>query len=174
MISCDTADAARPWYIPAMYAAGRERMTSWRGWRPITRRAMGLCLLTLVMGGCSERARSSRSTTDPWWRAGPPDELPRMLNTAPPFEYPVSQYLRRLQGNVTLRLFVDATGVVIQDSTRVEVPSGIPAFDSAALAGATQLRFRPALRKGVPIAVAMLYPVHFRYPDGPPTPPDAP
>ena len=97
-----------------------------------------------------------------------------MLNAALPFEYPVAQYLRRLQGNVTLRLFVDATGVVIQDSTRVEVPSGIPAFDSAALAGATQLRFRPALRKGVPIAVAMLYPVHFRYPDGPPTPPDAP
>jgi protein TonB len=88
-----------------------------------------------------------------------------MLNETLPFQYPVAQYLNRLQGNVTLRLFVDSAGVVVTDSTRIEHPSGIAAFDSAALAGVASLRFRPARRRGTPIAVAMLFPVHFRHPE---------
>ncbi len=96
-----------------------------------------------------------------------------MLNESLPFQYPVAQYLRRMQGNVTLRLFVDAAGQVIDDSTRIERPSGVTAFDSAALAGAAQLRFRPARRRGAAIAVAMLFPVHFRHPELPTLPGDS-
>ena len=88
-----------------------------------------------------------------------------MLNESLPFQYPVAQFLKRIQGNVTLRLFVDSSGSVVTDSTRIERPSGIAAFDSAALAGVASLRFRPARRRGAPIAVAMLFPVHFRHPE---------
>jgi TonB family protein len=132
----------------------------------------GLCFLTLLMMGCSERGRGLRSV-DAWWQGGPPDDPPRVLNASMPFQYPVQQYLRRVQGNVTLRLFVDSAGQVVSDSTRIEAPSGVAAFDSAALAGADKLRFRPARRHGVAIPVAMLFPVHFRHPEGPRLPGDS-
>ena len=88
-----------------------------------------------------------------------------MLNESLPFQYPVAQYLSRTQGNVTLRLFVDSAGLVVTDSTKIERASGVAALDSAALAGAAALRFRPARRRGMPIAVAMHFPVHCRHPE---------
>src|SRR5204862_5475456 len=61
-----------------------------------------------------------------------------------------------------LRLFVDATGKLVPESTRVAEPSGYPALDSAALAGSATLRFAPAKRHGVAVATAFLQPVEFR------------
>src|SRR5207247_10695513 len=92
------------------------------------------------------------------------------------------------EGDVTLRLFVDSTGKLLPESTRVAEPSGYPALDSAALAGATGLRFAPAKRHGVPVGTAFLQPVEFRQvgttrtgrggtvtlPPPPPPPPGAP
>ncbi|MFY7922067.1 MAG: energy transducer TonB [Gemmatimonas sp.] len=95
-----------------------------------------------------------------------PDERPRLLNAEVPFRYPVSLYLQRVQGNVTLRLFVDADGRVVTDSTRIVESSGHREFDAAALAGARMLSFRPARRGDTPVPVALLYPVHFRLPPG--------
>lgn len=153
-----------------MYDEVSRLPVSWRGWRVRRRRSIGLLMLTLVTTlvtpGCSERNRSARAATESWWQRGQPDEPPRMLNTVLPFQYPVAQYLRRMQGNVTLRLFVDEDGRLVTDSTRIEQPSGISAFDSAALAGARELRFRPARRRGTAVPVAMLFPVHFRHPEG--------
>jgi TonB family protein len=125
---------------------------------------VGCWLATVIAAGCSERSRPLRPL-DAWWQGGAPDDPPQILNATLPFEYPVAQYLRRMQGNVVLRLFVDSAGRVVSDSTRIEQPSGVPAFDSAALAGAERLRFRAARRRGAPIAVAMLFPVHFRHPE---------
>lgn len=126
-------------------------------------------LIPLTVLGCSERVRTVRQGSG-WFGASSatdmPDERPRMLNADVPFRYPVSLYLQRVQGNVTLRLFVDAEGRVVADSTRIVEPSGQAGFDSAALAGARLLRFRPALRRGAPVPVALLYPVHFRLPGG--------
>ncbi len=120
----------------------------------------------MVGAGCTERARAVRS--DPGeWRPGGPNIAPEMVNDELPFRYPVELYVQRVQGNVLLRLHVDSTGVVIPDSTRLVERSGYPALDSAALAGAARLRFRAARRSGVPIAVSLLFPVHFRHPDGP-------
>jgi TonB family protein len=139
-------------------------------------RALGLSALTVIttlgLSACSERSRTGRPVTEAWWQSGTPDEPPQMLNQMLPFQYPVAQYLRRMQGNVTLRLFVDAEGRVVPDSTRIERPSGISAFDSAALAGAAELRFRAARRRGVAVPVALLFPVHFRHPEVPATPAD--
>jgi TonB family protein len=132
------------------------------------RSVMVLCGLTLYLGvsACSERTGTMRVGGSNWFRSGQPDQVPLMTNPELPFRYPVSLFQRRLQGNVLLRLYVDSNGTVIPDSTRVAEPSGEPLFDSAAVAGSTQLRFQPARRRGVPIAVVLLYPVHFRHPEG--------
>jgi len=87
-----------------------------------------------------------------------------MLNVELPFRYPMPAYQAGVQGNVTLRLFVDSSGRVVPDSTRVVEPSGHGALDSAALLGASRLQFRPARRRGIPIPVSLLFPVHFRRP----------
>jgi TonB family protein len=123
-------------------------------------------LIPLGVLGCSERVRPVRQGTDDWFRSSVPDERPRILNEELPFRYPIPQYLRRAQGNVTLRLFVDGEGRVVPESTKIVDHAGEPAFDSAALAGAARLRFRPAHRRGTPIAVSLLFPVHFRHPEG--------
>ncbi|HYW32086.1 MAG TPA: TonB family protein [Gemmatimonas sp.] len=90
-----------------------------------------------------------------------------MINDELPFRYPIELYVKRVQANVLLRLHVDSSGRVIPDSTRLIERSGFPALDSVALSGAGRLRFRAARRSGVPIAVSLLFPVHFRHPDGP-------
>lgn len=102
-----------------------------------------------------------------------PDELPALRNPQPPFRYPAALYAQRVQGNVTLRLYVDTAGAVVPDSTRVEESSGHVALDSAALRGARDLRFSPAKRRGTPVAVTLLYPVYFRHPEAEPLPGDS-
>jgi TonB family protein len=78
----------------------------------------------------------------------------------------------RIQGNVTLRLHVDASGRALPESTTIARTSGVPALDSAAAASVPALRFRPARRDGVPVGLTLLVPVHYRHPDGPPMPGD--
>ena len=94
-----------------------------------------------------------------------PDELPVMLNPEPPFHYPAALYSQRVQGNVTLRLFIDRDGRVLPESTRVEESSGYPSLDSAAVKGSHELRFVPAKRHGEPMDVSILFPVYFRHPE---------
>jgi len=95
--------------------------------------------------------------------APPPEsEAPVALNPDVPIAYPPALYEQKVEGDVTLRLFVDSTGKLIPESTRVAEPSGYPALDSAALAGARTLRFAPAKRHGVPVATAFLQPIEFR------------
>jgi TonB family protein len=104
---------------------------------------------------------------------GAPDVLPTMANRELPFRYPAELYGRRVQGNVTLRLYLDSTGTVIADSTRVEEGSGHAELDSAAINGSRDLRFNPARRRGSAIAVSLLYPVYFRHPEAAPLPGDS-
>lgn len=102
-----------------------------------------------------------------------PDEAPTMVNAELPFHYPASLYARKVQGNVTLRLFVDRDGRVTPDSTRVEETSGFPAFDSAAVTGSRELRFVPAKLRGEPVPLTILLPVWFRHPQARPLPGDS-
>ena len=101
-----------------------------------------------------------------------PDELPRMLNSELPFRYPPELYAAKVQGNVDLRLFIDSTGSVRPESTMVHASSGHAALDSAAVQGARELRFVPAKREGVPMPVAIVFPVFFRHPEAGPLPGD--
>lgn len=93
------------------------------------------------------------------------DEPPVALDSKTPVEYPPALYQQRISGTVLLRLFVDETGRIFPESTRVQESSGYPALDSAALLAAPKLRFAPALRNGSPIATLFVLPVHFRHPD---------
>jgi periplasmic protein TonB len=94
----------------------------------------------------------------------PAEEPPVAINPVSPVRYPPALLAQGIEGRVLLRLFVDSAGNVIPDSTRLAESSGYPALDSAALVGAPELRFSPALHQGRPIAAPFLQPVHFRSP----------
>ncbi len=119
---------------------------------------IALALLGLV--GC--HGSSPQADSGDQSQAAPESEAPVALNPDVPIAYPPALYDQKVEGDVTLRLFVDSTGKLVPDSTRVAEPSGYPALDSAALAGSKALRFAPAKRRGVPVATAFLQPVEFR------------
>ena len=120
-------------------------------------------LLSVVMIGtfaCRGSSPQSDATTS---QAAPPEsEAPVALNPEVPIAYPPALFEQKIEGDVTLRMFVDSTGKLIPESTRVAETSGYPALDSAALNGARTLRFAPAKRHGVAVATAFLQPVEFR------------
>ena len=97
-----------------------------------------------------------------------PDVPPVMLNKELPFRYPPALYAQKVQGNVTLRIYIDRDGSIVADSTRVAETSGFNALDSAAMKGSRDLRFEPAKTQDVPVPVSILLPVFFRHPDAPP------
>ena len=97
-----------------------------------------------------------------------PDVAPVMLNKELPFRYPPALYAQKVQGNVTLRIFIDSDGQIVADSTRVAETSGFNALDSAAMKGSRDLKFEPAKTQGRPVPVSILLPVFFRHPDAPP------
>lgn len=97
-----------------------------------------------------------------------PDVAPVMLNKELPFRYPPALYAQKVQGNVTLRIFIDSNGAIVPDSTRIAETSGFTALDSAAMKGSRELRFEPAKTLGQPVPVSILLPVYFRHPDAPP------
>lgn len=131
---------------------------------------MALAVLVAALG-CGGGA-GSRGTAGAAGHGMRPDVLPVMVNAEPPFRYPMPLYERKVQGDVMLRIYIDAEGRVRPESTTVSQPSGFPALDSAALTGAASLQFRPATAAGRPVAVAILLPVHFRHPDAAPLPGD--
>jgi protein TonB len=91
-------------------------------------------------------------------------EPPVLTNPEPPVRYPPELFAQRTEGTVVLRLFVDETGGIVADSTRVAEGSGHAALDSAAVAAVPAMRFSPARRDGAAVASAFLQPVHFRQP----------
>jgi len=97
-----------------------------------------------------------------------PDVAPVMLNRELPFRYPPALYAQKVQGNVTLRIYIDRDGSIVSDSTRVAETSGFNALDSAAMKGSRDLKFEPAKTQGLPVPVSILLPVFFRHPDAPP------
>ncbi|HEY6807740.1 MAG TPA: energy transducer TonB [Gemmatimonadales bacterium] len=117
---------------------------------------------TVALGlaaGCGGSDAGAARTPPP-----PAEEPPVALNADVPIAYPPGLYDRNVDGEVLLRLFVDTTGKLVAESTRVAETSGYAAFDSAAVAGASQLRFAPARRHGLPVATAFVQPVEFRHP----------
>jgi TonB family protein len=131
----------------------------------VARRAALSVALMLPMGGCLDQDTSQKVAQAFQNGAPKPDEVPKMLNGDLPFHYPPALYARKVQGNVTLYLYIDRNGQIIPDSTRIEESSGYAALDSAAVKGSQDLHFVPAKLRGEPLAVPILFPVYFRHPE---------
>ena len=86
-------------------------------------------------------------------------EQPTPLYGEIPIDYPLTLWDQDMEGETLLRVRVTDTGTV--DSVEIVQSSGYRAFDSAAVAGAGDLRFRPARRDGKRIEVWAKVPVHF-------------
>ena len=95
-----------------------------------------------------------------------------MLNKELPFRYPPALYAQKVQGNVTLRLYIDSDGQVRPDSTRIEESSGYRGARFGGSEGLAGAAFVPAKLRGEPMPVSILFPVYFRHPEAPPLPGD--
>jgi TonB family protein len=128
-------------------------------------RSFAAVLVLVYASGCKKGEGSNL----PFQTVGrQPDVPPVMLNKELPFRYPPALYAQKVQGNVTLRIYIDRDGSIVADSTRVAETSGFNALDSAAMKGSRDLRFEPAKTQNVPVPVSILLPVFFRHPDAPP------
>jgi TonB family protein len=130
---------------------------------------VSLLLGVLVSTGCNRGEESDQPFSGVGAR---PDVLPVMLNKELPFRYPASLYAKKVQANVTLRVFIDKEGQVVAESTHVAESSSIPSLDSAAVRGSSELRFIPAKTRGAAVPVSILFPVYFRHPGAEPLPGD--
>lgn len=86
-------------------------------------------------------------------------ERPSPLYGEVPIRYPLELWDQDVEGETLLKVRVTDTGRV--DSIVVAESSGHPAFDSAAIEGARDLRFRPARKNGKRIEIWAEVPVHF-------------
>jgi len=86
-------------------------------------------------------------------------EQPTPLFADVPIEYPLHMWDQDMEGETVLRVRVSDLGAV--DSVEVLQTSGYASFDSAAVAGARDLRFTPARRDGKRITVWAEVPVYF-------------
>ncbi|HSJ65709.1 MAG TPA: energy transducer TonB [Gemmatimonadaceae bacterium] len=128
-------------------------------------------LAATSLAGCMTQESAERAVAA-FGGGDRPDSLPTMLNESPPFLYPADLYALKVQGNVTLRLFVDTAGAIVPESTSVATSSGYPGLDSAAVKGSERLQFAPAKKGPRAVSTPVLLPVFFRHPGAPPLPGD--
>ena len=134
--------------------------------------AIALSTAVLASSACiDDKAREKIESTIEKSSFMKPDQLPVMQGPSP-FHYPRDLYADRVQGNVTLRIFIDTLGVVHPESTKVVESSGHAPLDSAAVKGTQSLLFTPARMRGRVTAVSILFPVYYRHPDEQPLPGD--
>ena len=134
--------------------------------RHVARIALGAVALGMVLAGCTSHddGTVALGSEQPAATDEPVDLPPVAINPVSPMIYPQALLEQGIEGRVLLRLYVDAQGKLVGDSTRIAESSGYPALDSAAVQGAPSLRFSPALRRGRPVSAPFLQPVHFRNP----------
>ena len=126
------------------------------------------CVVLVATSACIDRQQAQKAIEAVQTDGVKPDIMPVMLNHELPFRYPPELYARKVQGNVTLHIHIDSTGIVWPESTSVVESSGYPGLDSSAVAGSRELRFEPATTKGKPVGVSLKLPVFFRHPNGKP------
>ncbi len=119
-------------------------------------------MLVLAAGLACGRKPSAEHLALQAAESPPAFEPPVITNPESPVRYPADLYEQQLEGTVVLRLYVDAHGKVVPESTRVAESSGYAGLDSAALEAVPNMRFAPARRDGQPVAALFLQPVQFR------------
>lgn len=132
--------------------------------------ARGCILGALLLAGAGVGCRNDRAEARREAQNRQTD-VPVAINGESPFQYPAELYDQAVEGEVRLRLWVDSTGRVAPESTRVFSSSGTAGLDSAAMAGASQLQFAPAHLDGRTVGMAFYQPVIFRRRAAPNAPP---
>jgi protein TonB len=88
-----------------------------------------------------------------------PIRLPQPMSDNPPIDYPVELWDAGIEGETLLTLHVGTEGRV--DSVFVDLSSGSPRLDSAAVRGGRDMRFTPARRGDRRVATWVRIPVRF-------------
>ena len=88
--------------------------------------------------------------------------MPTLLNEQLPFEYPQDAWASRVGGETVLRIRISTEGIV--DSVEIAHTSGNRSLDSASVAGARELRYRPARQGDRPVPVWAKLPVRYPMP----------
>jgi len=123
----------------------------------VSRSPAVLLVMLPVLAACAESVRPALGGLRVG-ASGGSFHVPVMQNERPPFEYPRKAWKEGVGGETRLRIHIARDGSV--DSAYVVSTSGHPALDSAALAGARELRYRPAR----PVAVWAVLPVRYPMP----------
>ena len=133
-----------------------------RGDRPSTA-ALGAALMVAGLSlGCADTVRPVLGGLKIGPAAGGPFVMPVLENERLPFEYPREAWLQGVGGQTTLRIHIASNGAV--DTVAVAESSGDHGLDSAAVAGALLLRYRPAEQGGEQVSVWAYLPVRYPMP----------
>ncbi len=97
---------------------------------------------------------------------------PELITLDSPFNYPKNLWNEGVEGETVVMVRVTETGGV--DSVYVAESSGMPAFDSAAVVGARDLRFTPGRRDDQRATMWARLPVRFEMNDTIPSEEDSP
>lgn len=129
---------------------GQKRMiSSWVSISSSTSKSnsfLSLLLLSALAMGCEE--------------AEVPETRPESISVDSPFGYPVTLWDAGVEGETVVMVHVTDIGGV--DSVYVLEGSGEAGFDSAAVAGAYELKFAPGRRGDQRVATWVRLPVRFR------------
>ncbi len=136
----------------ALRAASRERLGV----------VAAVAAVALTAAACAETVRPVLGGL----RIGPPRSgpfvTPVLVSEEIPFAYPEDAWHRGVGGETLLRIHISSSGAI--DSVTLATSSGDAELDSASVAGAWRLRYRPARHGDAPVAVWALLPVQYPMP----------
>jgi len=127
---------------------------------PATLAMLAAALLSAT--GCADTIRPVLGGLRIGPAAGGPFVMPSLVNEESPFEYPSDAWESGVGGETVLRIHIASNGVV--DTVAVAETSGDRALDSASVAGARLLHYRPARRGDERVAVWAYLPVRYPMP----------
>jgi TonB family protein len=122
---------------------GRSRMRTWTS-----------VFATALLAACDGGSGNAADDAD-----GAVVEEPKLMPDPTPVRYPPALWDRNVEGETEVLVEVNEVGDVVGAS--VAQTSGYAEFDSAAVAGARELRFTPAKRGNTPVAMSVRVPVRF-------------
>src|SRR5437667_11740872 len=108
-------------------------------------------LIAIGLMGIVECHGSQQSDRQGGAAPPPESEAPVALNPDVPIAYPPALFEHKVEGDVTLRLYVESTGKLGPGSTRGAEARGYTALGWAARACGVTRRLQPAKRHGGPV-----------------------